>query len=156
MKTPRKLQAGENLFTWVLLIFSLFVLVCAYLISGFESVSEPGTFPMIASAVMVVSIVMVLLDNRKAEKPEEKGLKNELRQAVKDIFSPVFLIYTGIIIVYMIIIQPLHFLPSSFAFLLGSMIFLKGSTPLKSLLISAGTLGGIYLIFHYLFRVVLP
>jgi putative tricarboxylic transport membrane protein len=156
MKSPRKLQAGENLFTWLLLLLSLFGLVCAYLISGFKSVSSPGTFPMIATAVMVVSIVMVILDNRKAQKPEADGLKDELRQAAKEIFPPVFLVYTGIVIVYMLIIQPLHFLPSSFAFLLVSMIYLKGSTPLKSLLISAGTLGGIYLIFHYLFRVVLP
>ena len=156
MKANRKLEAGENVFTAVLLAFSLFVLVCAYLISGFKSVSSPGTFPMIAAAVMVVSIVLVLLDNRKAEKPDANGLKDELRLAGKNIFSPVFLIYTVIIIVYMLIIQPLHFLPSSFAFLLVSMIYLKGSTPVKSLLISAGTLGSIYLIFHFLFRVVLP
>jgi len=156
MKTTRKLHVGENAFTWLLLAFSLFLMVCAYLISGFASVSSPGTFPMIAAAVMVLSIILILLDNRKAEKPTDGGLKEELRQAAKEIFSPLFLIYTGFIIVYMFIMQPLHFLPSSFAFLLASMIYLKGSTPVKSLIISAATLGGIYLIFHYLFRVVLP
>lgn len=156
MKTTRKLQAGENLFTWMLLLLSLFGLVCAYLISGFKSVSSPGTFPMIATAVMVVSIVMVMLDNRKAQKPAAESLKAELRRAATEIFPPVFLVYTGIVIAYMLIMQPLHFLPSSFAFLLVSMIYLKGSPPLKAVLISACTLGGIYLIFHFLFRVVLP
>lgn len=156
MKAIRKLHAGENAFTWGLLAFSLFLLVCAYLISGFKSVSSPGTFPMIAAAVLVISLVLVLRGNRKAEKPETDGLKDELRQAARQIFTPVFLIYTGIVIVYMLIIQPLHFLPSSFIFLLASMIYLKGSTPVKSLLISAATLGAIYLVFHYLFRVVLP
>jgi len=156
MKTSRKLHAGENAFAWGLLAFSLFLLVCAYLISGFASVSSPGTFPMIAAAVMVISLALLLLGNRKAEKPETDGLKDELRQAARQIFTPVFLIYTAIVIAYMLIIQPLHFLPSSFAFLLASMIYLKGSTPVKSLIISAATLGGIYLIFHYLFRVVLP
>ena len=156
MKTTRKLHAGENAFTWLLLAFSLFLLVCAYLISGFASVSSPGTFPMIAATVMIISLALALLGNRKAKKPETDGLKVELSQAARQIFTPVFLIYTGIIIVYMLIIQPLHFLPSSFFFLLASMIYLKGSTPVKSLLISAATLGAIYLIFHFLFRVVLP
>lgn len=156
MKKSRKLNYGENAFTWALLVFSVFVLVFAYRISGFSSVSSPGTFPMIAAAVMVVSVLLVLRGNRKAVKPKSENLTDELRQAAREIFSPVFLIYTGIVIVYMLIIQPLHFLPSSFAFLLVSMIFLKGSTPIKSLIISAVTLGVIYLIFHYLFRVVLP
>ena len=156
MKKSRKLHYGENAFTWFLLAFSIFVLVFAYLISGFSSVSSPGTFPMIAAAVMVVSVIFVLRGNRKAEKPEAENFIDELRKATREIFSPVFMIYTGIIIVYMLMIQPLHFIPSSFAFLLVSMIFLKGSTPVKSLLISAVTLGVIYLIFHYLFRVVLP
>ena len=156
MKETHKLHAGENLFSWALLAFSIFVLILAYRISGFSSISSPGMFPMVAASVMVISIAMVLLGNRKAEKPHTGGLKTELRLAATEIFTPQFLIYTAIIIVYMLIIQPLHFLPSSFAFLLTSMIYLKGSTPVKSLLISAATLGGIYLIFHYLFLVVLP
>ena len=156
MKKSRKLHYGENAFTWFLLTFSVFVLVFACLISGFSSVSSPGTFPMVAAAVMVFSILLVLRGNRKSEKPDSENLTDELRQAAREIFSPVFLLYTGIVIVYMLIIQPLHFLPSSFVFLLVSMIYLKGSTPIKSLIISAVTLGVIYLIFHYLFRVVLP
>jgi putative tricarboxylic transport membrane protein len=156
MKEPPKLHAGENLFSWVLLAFSILVLILAYRISGFSSISSPGMFPMVAASVMVVSIAMVLVGNRKAERPHTGGFKNELQLAATEIFTPRFLIYTAIIIAYMLVIQPLHFLPSSFAFLLISMIYLKGSTPLKSLLISAVILGGIYLIFHYLFLVVLP
>ena len=156
MREKRKLHAAENVFTLLMLIFSVIVLVLAYQISGFSSISSPGMFPMLAAVVMVISLIFLLLDNRKAEKPNINGLKEELHKAAKDIFNPVFLVYTGIIIIYMFIMEPLHFLPSSFVFLLGSMIYLKGSTPLKSLFISLGTLGGIYLIFHYLFRVVLP
>ncbi len=156
MSIDRKLQAGETVFTWLLLLFSIFVLVMAYLISGFSSVSSPGTFPMAAAVVMVGSMVVLILENRKAVKPDAKGRADELRMAAQDIFRPVFLIYTGIVLLYMILLQPLHFLPSSFLFLLGSIIFLKGSTPLKSLYISVGLLACIYGIFHYLFRVVLP
>jgi putative tricarboxylic transport membrane protein len=156
MRNDRKLRNGENAFIWLMLAFSLFVLIMAYNISGFSSISSPGTFPMAVAAVMVVSTLILLINNRRARKPEAAGLKEELGRAAKDVFFPVFLIYTAIIIGYMIAIQPLHFLPSSLAFLLVSIIFLKGASPLKAILISVGTLGGIYLIFHYLFRVVLP
>lgn len=156
MSKDRKLQAGETVFTWILLLFSIAVLVMAYRISGFSSVSSPGTFPMIGALVMLVCMIALIFENRQAEKPDVEGLVNELREAARDIFRPVFLIYSAIIVLYMVILQPLHFLPSSFLFLLGSILFLKGSTPLKSIVISVGLLAGIYAIFHYLFRVVLP
>jgi hypothetical protein len=36
------------------------------------------------------------------------------------------------------------------------MIYLKGGTVLKSIIISVATLGFIYIMFQYFFRVVLP
>lgn len=156
MKEIRKLRAGENLFAWLMMALSLFVLIQAYLISGFSSISSAGTFPMVAAAIMVVAMALILLNNRKLEKPDADGLKDELRQAAKQVLPKVFLVYTGIIIGYMILIQPLHFLPSSFAFLLVSMIYLKGSTVIKSLIISILTLACIYIVFQFFFRVVLP
>ena len=156
MKDDRQLRAGENAFGCLLLLFSLFVLVQAYLISGFSSLSSAGTFPMGASAVMVVAMIFILLNNRTLKRIHPGSLKNELSQAATAVLPNVFLIYSIIVIVYMILIKPLHFLPSSFAFLLVSMIYLKGGTALKSLLISTITLGFIYMIFQYFFRVVLP
>lgn len=156
MSKKRKLRAGENIFGWLLLLFSLFVLVNAYLISGFSSISSAGMFPMCASAVMVIAMVSILLNNRKFKKADADSLKSELHRAAKQVLPNVFLVYAIIVIVYVVLIQPLHFLPSSFAFLLVSMIYLKGSTALKSLIISTITLGCIYFMFQYLFRVVLP
>lgn len=156
MQETRKLRAGENAFAWLMMALSLFVLMQAYLISGFSSISSAGTFPMVAAAIMVVAMALTLLNNRKLAKPDADGLKDELRRAAKQVLPKVFLVYTGIIIGYMLLIQPLHFLPSSFAFLLVSMIYLKGSTVIKSLLISTLTLACIYIVFQYFFRVVLP
>ena len=156
MKENRKLRAGENIFAWLMMAFSLFVLIQAYLISGFSSISSPGTFPMGAAAIMVLSMALVLLNNVKHEKPDADDLKDELQRAAKEVLPRGFLVYTGIIISYMILIQPLHFLPSSFAFLLISMIYLKGSTVLKSLIISTLLLACIFIVFQYFFRVVLP
>lgn len=156
MKKERKLRAGENVFGWLMMALSLFVLVQAYLISGFSSISSAGTFPMVASAVMVFAVVSILLNNCSLKKPAADGFKDELGQAAKQVLPKVFLVYTFIVFGYIIVIQPLHFLPSSFVFLLLSMIYLKGSTPLKSLIISTLTLACIYIMFQYFFRVVLP
>ncbi len=156
MADKRQLEPGEKIFTVFLLIFSIIILVFAYQISGFKSVSSPGTFPMAAAAAMVASIGVLVMKNLGADTPDVKGFMDEVRIAAKKVFPPVFVLYSLTILAYMVALQPLHFLPSSFLFLLGSIIFLKGSTPLKSLFISIGLLAGIYLIFHYLFLVVLP
>ena len=109
-----------------------------------------------ASAVMVIAMASTLFNNRKLKKADTDGLKDELRLATSQVLPKVFLVYTLLIIGYVILIKPLHFLPSSFFFLLISMIFLKGSNAFKSLIISTITLGCIYFMFQYLFRVVLP
>lgn len=109
-----------------------------------------------ASAVMVIAMASTLIKNRKLKKADADGFKGELLLATKQVLPKVFLVYTLLVIGYVIFIQPLHFLPSSFVFLLISMIYLKGSTAFKSVIISIITLGCIYFMFQYLFRVVLP
>lgn len=156
MKKIKKLRNGENVFTWLLMAFSLFVLIMACRISGFSSISSPGMFPMVSATVMVITLLFLLIGNRKAQKPEAKNLQEELSRAAGNVFSPMFLLYTAIILIYMIALEPFHFLPCSLAFLLVSIILLKGSRPVKALFISVGTIAGIYLIFQTLFRVVLP
>ena len=156
MDKDRKLRTGENFFAWILLLFSLFVLLQAYFISGFSSISSAGTFPMAASAVMVVSSCLILLKNRRFEKPETRNLRDELAQAAKAVLPYKFLIYTVIVVAYVTLLQPLHFLPSSFAFLVISIIYLKGTTVPKALIISISILVFIYILFQYVFRVVLP
>ena len=152
----KKLKAGENFFAWLLMAFSLFVFFQAFRISGFSSISSPGTFPMGAAAVMILSMGIVLVSNYRRPKPDAESIKEELQLAAASVLPRIFLVYIAVIIIYMVLIEPLRFLPSSFAFLLGSMLYLKGSRPLKALLIASGTMAGIYMIFQYVFRVVLP
>jgi hypothetical protein len=111
---------------------------------------------MAAGLVMVISAGFALLGNRKLEKPDSENFADEMKLAVKAVFPKEFVIYTGIIIGYMMVLQPLHFLPSSFIFMAVSMVVLRGSGWVKSLLISAGTLVCIYVIFQYFFRVIMP
>ncbi|KPJ75822.1 MAG: hypothetical protein AMJ54_13825 [Deltaproteobacteria bacterium SG8_13] len=156
MDQNNKLRAGENFFIWLLMVFSLFVFFQAFRISGFSSISSPGTFPMGAAAVMILSLAIILVNNRRRGKPDADSFKEELRLAARKVMPRIFLVYTAVIVVYMVLIEPLHFLPSSFAFLLTSMIYLKGGRWLKLAIIAIGTMAGIYLIFQYVFRVVLP
>lgn len=150
------LRAGENIFCWLLLAFSLVVLVLSYRISGFSSVASAGAFPMGVAAIMVFSMVMVLLGNRKREKPDAESLPDEVRQAAKEIFPKTVLVYAGLIGAYAFAIERLHFLPATFLFLLVSMVYLKGTTVIRSLLVTAGTVAAVYGIFLYVFKVVVP
>lgn len=156
MEECKRLKVGERLFIWILTAFSLFVLIAAYRISGFSSKSAPGTYPMATAAIMVVSLVFIHLGNRKKLKPEVKNLREELKQAIQKVLPRALVVFTGLIIGYMVTIQSLGFVISSYLFLLLSMIYLKGSTLLKSFLISGFTLAVIYVVFQYIFTVVLP
>jgi putative tricarboxylic transport membrane protein len=156
MDEDRKLRAGEDLFAWLMLGFSGFVLIQAYLISGFSSVDAPGTFPMGAAAVMVAASLSVLLKNRRLKAGQPITFKAELNRAAAAVLPRVFMVYCAIIVGYMLLIKPLHFFPASFAFLLISMVYLKGTGWFRSLMIATVMLGSIYIVFQYFFRVVLP
>jgi len=151
-----KLRHGEKLFNWLLLAFSGFVLVMAYRIAGFSSVASAGAFPMGVAAILVIAMVAVLLGTRKCEKAEAAGLVDELRQALRAIFPPQILVYIVLIGGYAFAIERLHFLPASSLFLLVSIIYLKGTSVLRSILVTAGTVAFIYVVFLYVFKVVVP
>ena len=150
------LFAGETFFSYLLTLFSIFVLVEAYLISGFKSLTSPGMFPMIAASAMVFSMVLIILENRKKAPTGYKTWPQEMRAAGAAVLPANMLIYIGIIIVYMVLLEPLTFLPSSYLFLAGSMVFLQRGAVLRMAIISACTLAAVYIIFQYLFRVILP
>ncbi len=156
MKEKRNLREGETVFCLLLSAVSVFALYQAFRISGFSSVSSPGVFPMLSTSVMVVSLALVIFENRKLKTEGVKGFVDELRIAGRRVLPRVILIYTGIILLYMITIEPIHFLASSFLFMLASIMVLKGGGFIKSLLITITMLASIYVIFHFFFRVVLP
>lgn len=155
MKKIRKLRTGENFFVWFLLLFSCTTLFFAYRISGLK-LCAPGTMPVAASTVMVITLVLVLLENRKAKKPDTDGIGHELKRAVNRMLPMQVVVYIFIMFAYMLAIKPLHFFPSSFVFLLVSTIYLRGTTWKKSIFITGGALLAVYLIFQFVFQVTLP
>jgi putative tricarboxylic transport membrane protein len=159
MEQPaRQLRTGENLFTWFLLILSAVILFLAYRIKGFAAVDSPGVFPMFAAGVMVVSMLLVLIENRKItpEVPDVLGLKDELHKAYNRLLPRIVVIYTAIIIVYMLLLEPLHFYPATLLYLVISMMFLKGANWQRCIIYSIISLALIYAVFQFAFKVTLP
>jgi putative tricarboxylic transport membrane protein len=81
----------------------------------------------------------------------------KLNYVFRTVFPKQIIVFSGIIILYMILLVPLHFLVSSFLFLIVSMVYFLGLKFAKSAIpLSAIVLFVIYVIFHYIFRIVLP
>lgn len=150
-----KLRAGEFHFNLTICCLSFIVLVLAYQISGLK-ISAAGTFPLASSAVMVISMATVLWGDRKKERAIKESFNSEIRQAIREVLTKDFTVYTLIATAYICSIEPLHFIPSSFLFLTVSMIYLKGSKPVKAIIISSIILAFIYVVFLYFFKVLLP
>lgn len=154
---------GQTAFNGILLLLSLVVLGLAWQISGF-AICAPGTVPMGAAAVMVAAMVTVLVKERRSggTGAEEAGEQPAEQAAVlpatpvKRIFTREFVSYSLLIVLYVSAIPFIHFLPASFLFLLGSILVLRGARPLPALLISAGILGFVAVVFVYLFNIILP
>lgn len=148
-ESPRR--PGELAFNAALLIFSLWLLWQAFSISGFSGLSTPGVFPMLASGVMVISLLAVL--GKVVKRPAAHGGARTFLQKVTPRRHVVML---GLVLAYVAFMPLLGFLLASGLFLFASIAFLWR----RSLLVTAGisllALGLIYLVFRVAFQVVLP
>jgi putative tricarboxylic transport membrane protein len=146
-------RPGERIFLWCLLAFSIFVLIVALMIPRLENLSASGAFPIFIGCILIIATIRVLWVNRR--RYAIVTLRGEMAK------TPAFALplnvvgYAGILLLYILTTAPLHFLPSSFGFLVISFIFLKGASPLRSVVIGAATLAGIYVLFQTVFKVIL-
>jgi hypothetical protein len=146
-------RPGERFFVWVLLAFSVCILVTALRIPHLENLSSSGAFPILTAAIMISMAACVLWRNRR--RYAALTLQEEFRQ-VRAFAVPRNVVgYALILLLYILTTASLHFLPSSFTFLVVSFMFLKAASPLRSGLIAAGTLAGMYVLFQTVFKVVL-
>lgn len=147
MSQSRPRQPGERAFALVLLAFSLFLLHQAYAISGFSAVSAPGVFPMIAAAVMVVSLAAVVVRERR-----QPGPAGFLRRVT----PPVLLGTIGLIVALMLALEPAGFVVAAGGFLFVAILFLQRGRPVRAALVAAVAVAAIYMVFRLGFQVVLP
>lgn len=156
MSTPQRRLAGELTFSLFLALFSLFMLYQAYTISGFESFTSAGAFPMLATFVMLVTGAMIVRDTARKQRLDGTSMGGLIRQFSTQITPTVVVLFSLAIAAYMLLLELFGFLLSSYLFLNVSMVLLGGRRIGLNLLISAVSLAGIYLVFQTAFSVVLP
>ena len=145
-------QPGEIAFSILLVLFSVTAFWQSFEISGFRGLSEPGVFPMLATAAMLLSSMLVL---REAIAKIPSTGSPEIT-FFKDIASFRLLVMFGLILAYVAAMPLVGFLISSAAFLFASIWFLWRKGPLASALLTAVSLTVVYFVFRILFQVVLP
>ncbi len=156
MKSARKLHPGELSISILLLVFSLFVLYQAYMISGFSGISSAGAFPLGAATIMALCMLKLVIDNVLISRRTPAEEKHPAWVVIGELLPRRIVLFALLIVVYMVLLQPLGFVISTFLFLCCGFIYLRGSGPVRSVLIAAGSVAAIYGIFHFLFQVVLP
>lgn len=155
MSTDIPYRPGERFLTWFLLALSLFFLYESFRIPNLTSYSSAGAFPIFVSSVLALSAVRILWRNRRSFSSCRLGLKEELAQTRNLALPNVVVIYLLILAAYIAVAGPLGFFISTYVFLAGSVLFLKGASPVRALLLAAAILGGVYVLFQYIFKVIL-
>lgn len=156
MKTPRRRLPGELVFAVVLVCFSGFMLWQAYGISGFESITSAGFFPMLTTGVMVVTGLLIVRSTARSEPVAREGGESLAQQFRRRLAPNVLVGFTVAIVLYMLALQPVGFLVASYVFLVASMRLLGSRRWLLNLVIAAVALAAVYVIFQTVFSVVLP
>jgi putative tricarboxylic transport membrane protein len=146
-------RPGERVFLWLLFACGIFVLITALMIPNLENLSSSGVFPIFIGSILILTIARVLWNNRRQY--ATMTLREDCRQIPAFVLPVTVTGYAGILLLYILTTAQLHFLPSSFAFLVISFVFLKGASIWRSVIIGAGTLAGIYLLFQTVFKVIL-
>lgn len=149
MPTTRSKRPGEDIFGLATLAVSIALLWQSYEISGFSALSSPGSFPMAASAVMVLGSLLVVRDNVRRNRQAATGDRTP-------IITLTGVIFMALILAYALLLEPLGFLLSSFLFLMAGMMLLYRGGIVKTLGIVLLALVLIYIVFRVIFQVILP
>jgi putative tricarboxylic transport membrane protein len=142
-------KPGELIFSILVVLASVYLLFSAYGISKFEALSAPGAIPMAATAVMVVTSLMVLYRSAISA-------PNRDRRFLREVLPARIAIVMGLILAYAIALKPLGFLPTSALFLILLIKLLSRKSWGYCSGVGLLSLLGIYLIFRIVFTVLMP
>jgi putative tricarboxylic transport membrane protein len=149
MRVAPQRRPGEAVFMFLLALGSLALLVKAYGIAGFESLSSPGAVPMAASGVMTLTAAIIAFQSFRAHPNAAESLRVHILPA-----SVIVAIIA--ITAYALLLQPLGFLLTSFVFLFVLIKVLSGRSLFFCAWVSAANVLLIYLIFRIIFTVLMP
>lgn len=136
----------------------LFIIVVALFIDSLNSEgvfqganAGPGSIPQLVGACTILMILGTALQYFR------KGYKDgSFADLMHHLFDRDVVILLITLAIYGFILEPFHFVPATFLFLVSTMYLLEPKNILLKILVSAGVLGILYLIFSTLFQVVLP
>lgn len=153
MNDPERRRPGEIVFALATVVFSVAAFRQSFAISGLEGPSEPGVFPMLASATMLVASLAILRSaafSRAA--PEERSVAAWLSAIMP--LRLVFLV--ALVAGYVVMMPVLGFVAGSALFLFMSLWLLWRRGPLRAAAVAALSLGVIWVVFRAVFQVLLP
>ena len=150
MTTREPLRPGERAFALALVLLSGFVFYEAYKISGFKGLTTGGVMPMLASGVMVLSSLSIFA--RSVARPASP----DIQSIISYLFPLRVALFAALVAGYAVAIPYAGFMPASGGFLFIAIWALWRRGPVWSLVISAVSMGAIYLLFRIVFQVVLP
>ena len=156
MHIQRRRLAGEVVFALLLLAGSLFLFWHSYKISGFSSYTSAGSYPMVTTAVMSISAIIILFQTQRIARAEAEPGQSLLFQFFAQVTPLLIVLFTLAIVGYMVLLEPLGFVLSSYLFLIVAMWLLGSRRVLINLLVSAAAIGFIYLVFQTIFSVSVP
>ncbi len=111
----------------------------------------PGSIPQLVAGALVLMIVGLAI--QFARKGYREGTFGDL---LHHLFDKDVVILLTTLTLYGFVVETIHFVPATFLFLVGTMYLLDPRKLIAKVIISAGTLAMLYLIFSTLFQVVLP
>lgn len=118
----------------------------------FQGVSAgPGSIPQLAGAMTLLMIAGLAIQFFR------KGYKEgTFADLMHHLFDREVVILLVTLTIYGFIVETIHFVPATFLFLVVTMYLLEPKKLLLKIVVSAGVLAVLYLIFSTLFQVVLP
>ncbi|WP_111414974.1 tripartite tricarboxylate transporter TctB family protein [Billgrantia lactosivorans] len=156
-KKIERVQAGEKVFDWLLLLLSIGVLVEAYRIDGIPGLNSPGSFPVGLALIMLASSLVILFSHRRKRRdPQIRGALHEFQVFWSEHFQPHIVVFTLVSVAYLTAIVWVSFYLSTFLFLSVMFIYYRNGRILSSLLLSGLAIAVIYVLFTLVFRVYLP
>lgn len=156
-KKIERVQAGEKVFDWLLLLLSIGVLVEAYRIDGGLRLNSAGSFPVGLALVMLASSLAILASHRYKRRDERiHSALHEFQVFLHDHFRPHIVVFSIAAVIYLAAIVWASFYVSTFLFLAAMFIYLRQGRVISSLIITAVALAIIYVLFTVVFRVYLP
>jgi len=144
-------RPGEVVFAMLLVVCSVTAFWQSFAISGLRGLSEPGVFPMLASATMLISSLLILKDVIASS-----SAQRDKSFFFVEIVPYRLLLIVGFILAYIIAMPLIGFIFSSSIFLFASFWLLWRKGPMISAALTLGSLAVVYFVFRMIFQVVLP